>query len=177
MSNACVPPDPTKAGAHWLERKDKTHVIANWVISVHAHAPGRWYFVSEPWLGGEDAADMGMRYLRPVLTPDQEDALHTEIDEMAAALITANEGVSAAWKETGDLRSGIMKALGMDTTSMKTLPDDRVLIAAVAEHRRIAQTCNSYAEECEHLRSRITELTTALDERASETQKRDWRVL
>jgi len=104
MTDACIPPDPTKAGAHWLERKDKTRVISSWVLSVRAHALGRWYFIGEPWLEGEDAAD-GMRYLRPVLTPEQEDALHTEIDEMSIALDCAHHDLLTACKEIGTLRA------------------------------------------------------------------------
>ena len=122
MSDACIPPDPTKAGAHWLKNErwdcpvsmDWNPVQKEWSVATPACC-GRLsvrYMTNDGW-----------HYIRPVLTPDQEDALHAEIDEMAAALNDVSRDLLAAYEEIGTLRAD-RERLRAALTEATTARDD-----------------------------------------------------
>lgn len=152
MTNDCVPTDPTKAGAHWLQFEDDRQVVC-WRPTGASEHIGMWVGYWHPM----EMHRRGYRYLRPVVSPQQEDALHAEIDEMSTTVAEQTRANEALRRHNEKL---ITEA-------------DRLFATNSALNDMVQRERDTVGQ----LRQRITELATALDERASEMQEREWRVL
>lgn len=123
MTNDCVPPDPTKADAHWLRHESGTLVSIEWVPTHIAARLGFW----REFGGSEITYNLGYRYFRPVLTPKQEDALRQEVAEQRALIAHLRAERANALADVEELRAEI--------TRLTTALDERASEAADGEWR------------------------------------------
>lgn len=183
MRDVCAPPDQTIAGMHWLQRiiLDERPVAARWW-------GGRWTITQRnqvECMSPRDAFSFGYRYSRAALTPEQEDALHAELDGLTATVAEHTGFNETLRRHNEKLIAEGDRLLATNSALNDMVQRQREIIEAVEENLQrhwgmvaeLRATVCRLQDERERLRAALTDATTALDDAAGDAADLEWRVM
>lgn len=113
MSDRCEPPPELRGvdGWHWVQRTSDPPVVLWWVPGIQGF-DGRWLTYGGNQLLPFSMAEDGWRYVAPVATPDEVEALRAERDAARTAAAVARGHVAANDVVIATLRARVSKMEG-----------------------------------------------------------------